>query len=104
MYSKEKIQREVEGRREELFELYRKDRPSTWSCCSRTEEVICLGEWLRRELINLQLDPLGRSQQEGIFHRESRSQDDLYVLVAQIMNDTVDGKIDRERKPLRRWG
>ena len=94
----------IKDQQDELFSNYIEDKPTGWSCCLRTKEQICIGEWLRRELIALKLDDLARYQQEGIFHREGRSRIDLYGLVAEIMNDTTEGKIDRNRKPMRRWG
>jgi hypothetical protein len=98
------ISRIVNDQQDELFNSYIEDKPTNWSCCSRTKQQICIGEWLHRELIVLELDDIARFQQEGIFHREGRSRVDLYSLVAEIMNDTIEGKIDRNRKPMRRWG
>lgn len=103
-YTLESIKLEISLNKEKLFSIYIQDKPNNWSCCERTKEFICIGEWLKQELIELQLDDVARYQQEGIFHRESRSQDDLYSLVYQIITDTLNGNIDRNRKPLRRWG
>ena len=52
----------------------------------------------------MQLDDVGRKVQEDQFNRMSRTLDDVFELAARIMNDTLEDKIDRNRRPHRRWG
>ena len=56
------------------------------------------------EMTRLGLDELGRKTQEHQFNRYSRSTESLFGLAADIMNDTVAGRIDRDRTPHHRWG
>ncbi len=103
-YSSQFIKNEITLQRQELFVHYAKDRPINWSVDERTKDLICLTAWLRREMILIELDSVGRIIQEGEFNRASRSQEDLFQLAADIMNATVEGRFDRNRKPHKRWG
>lgn len=87
-----------------MFEEYASQKPERWSCDSRTRDLICIGNWLSEQFAEAHLDDVGRRAQEWQFNRRSRSEEDLFALAAEIMNDTEAGKIDRDRIPLRRWG
>jgi hypothetical protein len=45
-----------------------------------------------------------RKAQEAQFNRRSRSEMDVFAIAADILNETVEDKIDRNRIPTRRWG
>jgi len=103
-YTAESVKATIEAGRTRLFAGWSVNRPINWACDSRTQDMVCLGVWLDEEMRRLGLDDLGRTTQGSQFNRRSRSEEDLWTLAAQIMNDTVAGKIDRDRVPLRRWG
>jgi hypothetical protein len=104
MYTSTSIMKNVKEDEQNLFASYSSGRPENWSCDSRTRDLICIGNWIDSELKRLDIDDLGRRAQTSQFNRRSRSEDDLWELAAQIMNDSIAGNIDRFRKPLRRWG
>lgn len=104
MYTRESVFLEIESDRESLFAHWSRGRPSNWSCDPRTRDLICTAEWLKRKLRSLVPDEIGRHVLESQFHRFSRSEDDLFSLAARIVNDAADDKIDRDRRPHRRWG
>lgn len=87
-----------------LFAPYSEGRGPNWSTDTRTKEVLCLTQWLREEMTRLNLDDLGRITQEGEFNRVSRSCPDVFEAAAEVMNAVVEDRIDRYRKPHRRWG
>lgn len=103
-YTAESVRSVVIPQVDRLFAFWAEGRPANWSCDTRTRELITLGKWLDEELTRIGIDDLGRRTQTSLYNRESRSRDDLYGLVASIMNDALDDKIDRFRRPHRRWG
>lgn len=103
-YTAESIRKAVEDDSERLFSSYSANRPEHWACDQRTKDLVTLGNWLNEEHARLGIDDLGRLTQNGRFNRESRSRDDLWTLAVEILNDTLIDKIDRNRRPHRRWG
>lgn len=102
-YSAESVRRAVLADEKRLFASWSANRQEGWRPDPRTKELICIGNWLSEELQKLVNDDDRRIQQHH-FNRWSRSEDDLYELAAQILRDAVEGKIDRDRPPHRRWG
>lgn len=103
VYSAENVRAAVMADEERLFAAWSANRPEGWSVDPRTKATVCIGHWMREELAKLVGDE-DRRIQLNAFNRHSRSDDDLYELAAQILNDAAEGKIDRDRKPHRRWG
>ncbi len=104
VYTPEQIRIEIDSNSERLFSSYSMNRPENWSTDKRTKQLICLGHWLHEELVKLNIDDLGRRVQELQFNRRSRSEEDLFLLVSIIMNETLEDKIDRNRVAHKRWG
>ena len=103
-YTPETIRQAIEADRARLFAAYSSGRPANWSCDLRTKDLVCLAAWLDAELRRLGIDDLGRTTQTSQFNRRGRTEEDLWGVVSEIMNDAVAGNIDRFRKPHRRWG
>lgn len=103
-YSADAIEAWVTGESERLFAPWAVGRPEGWKCDSRTRDIVCISFWLMEELTAIGIDNKGRVTQQAQFNRYSRSDENLWELAAQIMNDSVDGNIDRDRKTHRRWG
>lgn len=87
---------------ERLFAVYASDRPPNWSCDSRTREFAVLTAWLDETLKSLCNDK-DRITQLWKFNRLSRSFD-LYDSACECVNDAIDGNVEQNRVPLRRWG
>lgn len=103
-YTASSVKESVDANREHLMGAWALGRPENWSCNQQMKDLICIGNWLDEEMRRLWLDDLGRIMQTQQFNRRSRSEHDLWELAAFIMNEVIDNKIDRQRKPLRRWG
>jgi hypothetical protein len=103
-YTAESVRASVDANRENLFAPYAMGRSENWACDLRTKDLVCIGNWLSAELISLQLSDVDRRTQEWRYNRESRSDYDLFEAAAQIMNDTLDGKVEQNRCYHRRWG
>ena len=103
-YTASGVKESVDADREHLMGAWALGRPENWSCNQQTKDLICIGNWLDEEMRRRWLDDLGRITQTSQFNRRSRSEDDLWTLAAEIMNQVVNDKIDRQRKPHRRWG
>jgi len=79
-------------------------RPSNWTSDERTRDLICIGLWLREELISLKVNEADRKTQEWYYNRWSRSEEDLWSLAARTLNTVLDGEVEQNRVPHRRWG
>ncbi len=104
IYTTEYIRSQIGIHSDRLFAPWCIGRPDNWIPDSRLKETVVLGLWLREELVRIGLSDDDRKIQEGIFHRYSRSEDDLLSIAVQVMNDSISGNINRSRIPLRRWG
>lgn len=102
-YTADSVREAVETKREELFASYIVGRPANWSCDNRTKDLVCIANWLAEELATIANDTDRRTQQWK-YNRESRSVTDLFQCAADIMNETLDGKVEQNRKPHYRWG
>lgn len=103
-YTADAIEFDVKSNQERLFAPWAVGRPENWACDGRTKDIVCISYWLMEELTKMGLDHKDRVTQQAQFNRYSRSDEDLWSLAAQIMNDTDAGNIDRDRKTHRRWG
>lgn len=103
-YTAASIQAHVDSNREALFAPYIIGRGENWSCDLRTKDLVCVGNWLAAELTAIGLSDVDRRTQEHRYNRESRADEDLFELAAQIMNDSLDGKVEQGRVYHRRWG
>lgn len=103
-YSPDMVRENVQRNIERLFAGYSAGRPANWSCDVRTKEVITTANWLGEELQRIGLDDAGAKVQNAQFNRRVRSEEDLWSIASQILNDALDGNVDRNRRPHRRWG
>lgn len=94
----------VEGDR--LFHPWTVGRPVRWTIDHRSRWLIVIEYLMHEELKKLDIDDEGRKAQVDVFHRHSRmeSERDPCELAARLLNDAIAGKIDRDRKPHKRWG
>ncbi len=103
-YTSQKIKEAVHCHEDRLFANYAAGRSPTWSCDQRTKDVWCIGLWIDEELTRLNVDDTVRRMQTAEFNRYSRSDQDLWVLAAETLNAAVEGRVDVNRRPHRRWG
>lgn len=103
-YTGESVKRAFEPEANRLFAPWLVGRPEGYTPDPRTKELVGLSYWLREELGRLGLNEADRKTQEGRYHRESRSQDDLFAVVARVLNEAKNGVIPQNRVPHRRWG
>ena len=91
-----------------LFQSWSQGRPEGWKCDTATHDLVCLAVWLSERLSEMVVLKLitddDRKIQQQFFHRWSRSRVDLFQLTAEIINDTIDDRIVRDRIPHKRWG
>lgn len=107
-FTPEDIKEAVAADEQRLFQDWSAGRPEGWSCDQQTKDTICLGKWLSerlQEMVDLGvITDDDRKIQQHKFNRWCRSRTDLYELIAEIINETIDGKVDRDRIPHHRWG
>ena len=107
-FTPEDIREAVIADEPRLFKAWSEGRPENWKCDTPTHDMVCLAGWLSERLAEMVALGLitndDRILQQQLFHRWSRSLQDLFELTAEIINDTIDGRIVRDRTPHRRWG
>ena len=104
LYTEDAVRTVVVAAEERLFAPWREGRPETWRPSTQTKDMVCVGFWLREELTRLGFSDDDRKIQEAKFHRWSRSRLDVFLLAAELLNEALEGEIERDRKPHRRWG
>lgn len=87
-----------------LFAPWAVGRPENWIPDPRTKDLICIGYWINEELIEIGVNEIDRRTQNSFYNRWSRSEEDLFELAAKTLNMALDGQIEQNRVPLRRWG
>jgi hypothetical protein len=98
------VEEEVTLNLDRLFEPWTVGRPAGWSTDTRTKALVAAGYWLREELVKLGVPDEDRKTQEGYYYRRSRSEEDIYMIVTELLNEALAGTVEKNRKPHRRWG
>ena len=68
-----------------------------------TKRLISLGYWLNEELVKLGANEADRKTQIWKYNRMSRTYD-VWETAAECLNDVLDGIVEQNRRPHRRWG
>jgi hypothetical protein len=103
-YTADEVRAEVEKDRVRLFADYGAGRSPTWACDPRTKDLICIGNWIVEQLVALGCNEADRRTQMHFYNRWARSDDDLFDLAARALNAVLDGDVEQNRVPHRRWG
>jgi hypothetical protein len=103
-YTAEEVRREVGKHFHRLFAPYAVGRPETWVPDPRTKDLVSIGYWITEQLVALGVNDNDRRTQQQFYSRWSRSDDDLFDLAARTLNTVLDGKVEQDRVPHRRWG
>lgn len=103
-YSADYIRENVSWNEDRLFAPWAAGRPENWTPDQATKDLVCLGYWLREELTStLKCNEADVKTQLWKFNRLSRTYD-IWETAAECLNDVLDDKVERNRKPHRRWG
>lgn len=102
-YEARPIQDAVESDLERLFAPWALGRPARWSPDLATKRLVSLGFWLEAELTRLGCNASDVKTQLAKYNRLSRTYD-VWQTAAECLNDVLDGKVEQNRVPHRRWG
>jgi hypothetical protein len=102
-YTAESVKASVDPDRDRLFAPYALGRPENWSYDLRTHDLVCVGNWLPEELVRLGVNDIDRRTQQWKFNRLSRTYD-VFESAAETLNEVLDGEVEQNRRPHRRWG
>ena len=97
------IQSTVDADIDRLFAPWLVGRPPNYATDSATRRLIALGYWLDEELVRLGCTDVDRRPQLWKYNRLSRTYD-VWVVAAECLNDVLDGTVEQDRVPHRRWG
>lgn len=97
-YTKERIEENLAPKYQTYFAKLAVGQPANWKCDKRGADLFVLAQWLMDELILLKAEDLDKRDVQSVFNRKSRAEEDLYALMAKILNDYLDGKIERFRR------
>jgi hypothetical protein len=103
-YTSEEVRRHVDQDRERLFAPYAVGRPPNWGCDQATRDLVAVGNWLTEELVRLGVNDIDRRTQQNYYNRWTRSTEDYFQVAADALNCVLDGKVEQNRVPHRRWG
>lgn len=78
-------------------------RPANYTMDSAAKYTVATSYWLDAELRRIGTNDADRKTQGGKYHRLSRTYD-IFETAAECMNEAVEGRVEQNRKPHRRWG
>lgn len=102
-YSATSVREAVEADIDRLFAPWLVGRPPRWSPDPATKRLVSLGYWLDSELVRLGCSDVNRRTQTAKYNRLSRTYD-VWQSAAECLNDVLDGTVEQNRVPHRRWG
>jgi hypothetical protein len=103
-YTAEGVRHEVTKDFDRLFAPYTVGRSPNWTPDAATKDLISIGRWLDEELMRLGCNDADRKTQNGLYHRQTRSNSDYADVAADALNAVLDGTVEQNRVPHRRWG
>lgn len=86
-----------------LFAPWLVGRSERYVADSATKITVSIGYWLDEELRKISVTDEDRRTQCWKFNRLSRTYD-VWEIAAECINQAIDGQVERNRKPHRRWG
>lgn len=101
-YTAEFIKNAVVADLERLLTPWMVGRPTTYTMDEGSKLLVATGYWLNEELTKVCND-VDRKTQCWKFNRLSRTYDPFEV-AAEVMNEAVEGNVEQNRRPHRRWG
>lgn len=102
-YTSETIKQAVLRDLDRLLEPWMVGRPPTYTMDSAAKHTVALGYWLREELTKVCASEQDRRTQEWLYNRHSRTYD-IWETAAEVLNEVLEGKVEQNRRPHRRWG
>ena len=102
-YTAESIKERVDAELDRLLEPWMVGRPANYTMDQAAKYTVATGYWLDAELRRLNCNDADRKTQGGKFHRLSRTYD-IFATAAECMNDVLQGTVEQNRRPHRRWG
>lgn len=107
IYTSDTIRKCLEFKKQKYLDKLYAERSPTWNCDQRTKDLFCLSQWLMEEIdyyfninsIFAAPSNEDRSDTLDFFNRKSRAEEDLFELAALAMNNLLQNKIERFRRP-----
>jgi len=102
-YTAELIKQRVDADIDRLLAPWLMGRPPNYTMDSAAKYTVAVGYWLAEELTRIGCNEADRKTQCWKFNRHSRTWD-IFDVAAECMNEAVEGRVEQNRKPHRRWG
>lgn len=93
----------VDANIDRLLQPWLEGRSANYVMDPLARYVVATSYWLDEVLQTITANDADRKTQLSKFHRMSRSFD-VFEVAAECINDVIDGKVEQNRKPHRRWG
>lgn len=97
LYTADSVRSSLQPKWDMYFAKLALGQAPNWKCDERTAELWCISHWLMDELMTLKCPDEDRKQQQRLFNRKARAENDLYALAALAVNGFVTGNIDQYR-------
>lgn len=96
------IKEQVDSDLDRLLQPWMVGRPANYAMDPAAKYTVATGYWLNEKLAVICNDA-DRKTQNGKYHRLSRTYD-IFETAAECINEAIEGKVEQNRKPHRRWG
>lgn len=102
-YTAESVKQAVEADLDRLLVPWLVGRPPNYTMDTAAKHTVATGYWLAEELTRIGCNEADRKTQCWKFNRHSRTYN-IFETAAECMNEAVEGRVEQDRKPHRRWG
>jgi len=102
-YTAADVQAAIETDLDRLLVPWMVGRSPNYTMDAATKHTVAIGYWLDEELRRLQCNDADRKTQCWKYNRLSRTYD-IWETAAECLNDVLDGVVEQNRRPHRRWG
>lgn len=102
-YTAQQIKSAVDAELDRLLEPWMVGRPVNYAMDPSAKYTVATSYWLDAELRRIGCNDADRKTQCWKFNRHSRSFD-IFETAAECMNEAVEGRVEQNRRPHRRWG
>jgi hypothetical protein len=102
-YSPTQIKASVDADIERLLAPWMVGRPLNYTIDTSTMYTVAVGYWLAEELTRIGCNDADRKTQCWKFNLLSRTYD-IFETASECMIEAIEGRVEQNRKPHRRWG
>lgn len=101
-WTAQRVKAAVDADIDRLLAPWMVGRPANYTMDQASRYTVATSYWLNEQLV-LICNDADRKTQNGKYHRLSRTYD-IFETAAECMNEAIEGRVEQNRRPHRRWG